>query len=137
MASAGMRISPSAVSATTSWLPMRWPVPRITRTPWLCNSVDTEPSNRLSIDWMRARSASKSRWAVTSVSPICSLALMAPSADPVAIIAFEGMQSHRWAAPPRMSRSTTVTSAPSFAACDAAACPPGPPPMITNRRAMA
>ena len=33
-------------------------------------------------------------------------------APPVAIIAFDGMQSHRWAAPPTMSRSISVTSAP-------------------------
>ena len=65
-----------------------------------------------------------------------SLAFTWCRAEPVAIIAFEGMQSHRWAAPPTTSRSTTVTSAPSLAAWLAAACPPGPPPMITNLRAM-
>ena len=37
-------------------------------------------------------------------------------APPVAIIVFDGMQSHRWAAPPTMSRSIIVTSAPSRAA---------------------
>ena len=54
-------------------------------------------------------------------------------APPVAIIVFEGMQSHRCAAPPTTSRSTTVTSAPKRAAYVAAVLPAGPPPMITNR----
>ena len=36
-------------------------------------------------------------------------------APPVAIIVLEGMQSHRWAAPPMTSRSTIVTLAPSRA----------------------
>src|SRR5205085_6820338 len=57
-------------------------------------------------------------------------------APPVAIIAFDGMQSHRWAAPPTTSRSTIVTSAPRRAACVAAVLPAGPPPMITKRMAM-
>src|SRR5690242_20016541 len=43
------------------------------------------------------------------------------------------MQSHRCAAPPTMSRSISVTSAPSRAAYVAALLPAGPPPMITNR----
>ena len=63
-------------------------------------------------------------------------ALISDRAPPVAIIAFDGMQSHRWAAPPTMSRSTSVTSAPSRAAWVAAWLPAGPPPMITNRFAM-
>ena len=55
------------------------------------------------------------------------------SAPPVAIIAFDGMQSQRWAAPPTMSRSISVTSAPRRAAWVAAVLPAGPPPMITKR----
>ncbi len=35
--------------------------------------------------------------------------------------------------PPRPSRSTRVTSAPSWAATRAASYPPGPPPTITTR----
>ena len=54
-------------------------------------------------------------------------------APPVAIMALDGMQSHRWAAPPTMSRSISVTSAPSRAAWVAAVLPAGPPPMITKR----
>ena len=46
-------------------------------------------------------------------------------APPVAIIVFDGMQSHRWAAPPITSRSTIVTSAPKRAAYVAACCRPG------------
>src|SRR5205807_1943946 len=51
----------------------------------------------------------------------------------VAIIAFDGMQSHRLAAPPMTSRSTSVTSAPRRAAWVAAWMPAGPPPTITKR----
>ena len=54
-------------------------------------------------------------------------------APPVAIIAFDGMQSRRLAAPPTMSRSISVTSTPRRAAYVAACVPAGPPPMITNR----
>ena len=46
------------------------------------------------------------------------------------------MQSQRCAAPPTMSRSTSVTSAPSDAATVAAVLPAGPPPRITNRTAI-
>ena len=45
----------------------------------------------------------------------------------------DGTQSVSTADPPRPSRSTTVTSAPSWAATSAASYPPGPPPMITTR----
>src|SRR5450631_408217 len=43
-----------------------------------------------------------------------------------------GTQSVRTAAPPRPSRSTTVTDAPRWAATRAASYPPGPPPRITT-----
>ena len=70
-----------------------------------------------------------------------ALGLRAPSAcarssstssPPVAISAFDGMQSHRCAAPPTMSRSTSVTSAPRVAATVAQVLPAGPPPRITR-----
>ena len=54
-------------------------------------------------------------------------------APPVAIMALDGMQSHRLAAPPTTSRSIKVTSTPSRAAWVAAWLPAGPPPMMTNR----
>jgi hypothetical protein len=47
-------------------------------------------------------------------------------APPVAIIAFDGMQSQRLAAPPTMSRSMSVTSTPRRAAYVAACVPAGP-----------
>ena len=53
-------------------------------------------------------------------------------APPVAIIVLDGMQSQRLAAPPTMSRSIRVTSAPSRAAWVAAVVPAGPPPMMTK-----
>src|SRR5450631_2814957 len=43
-----------------------------------------------------------------------------------------GTQSVSTAAPPRPSRSTTVTEAPRWAATRAASYPPGPPPRITT-----
>ena len=71
------------------------------------------------------------------MSPISGDRPTAANAPPVAIIALDGMQSHRWAAPPTTSCSITVTSAPSRAAWVAAVFPAGPPPMITKRSAMA
>ena len=70
-------------------------------------------------------------WVATRPMPAERLAR--PMAPPVAIIAFDGMQSSRCAAPPTISRSMMVTSAPMRAARVAAALPPGPPPMITSR----
>src|SRR5438552_15305826 len=53
----------------------------------------------------------------------------------MAIMVLDGMQSHRWAAPPTTSRSTRVTSAPSLAAVEAPEVPAGPAPTTTNRNA--
>ena len=50
----------------------------------------------------------------------------------VAISVFDGTQSLSTHAPPSPSRSTTVTSAPSWAATRAASYPPGPPPMTAT-----
>ena len=69
---------------------------------------------------IRAVSASTSTSAVRFSSPIpdkLSVKLIAP---PVAIIAFEGTQSKRCAAPPSISRSIKVTDMPRRAAADAA-----------------
>ena len=82
---------------------------------------------------MRSRSTGKSSSAVTLVMPIRPMRRVRPRASPVAIMALDGMQSHRWAAPPTMSRSITVTSAPRLAATVAHRMPAGPPPMITKR----
>ena len=81
---------------------------------------------------LRRRRASESRLAVTSVRPMPWAWCTWERAPPLAIMALEGMQSHRWAAPPTTSRSMTVTSAPSLAAWVAAWLPAGPPPMITS-----
>ena len=69
--------------------------------------------------------------------PISGVRPTAARAPPVAIIAFDGMQSQRCAAPPITSSSMTVTSAPRRAAWLAAVLPAGPPPMITKRSATA
>src|SRR5438309_9773901 len=84
---------------------------------------------------MRSLSASTSSWGDSSWRPISWARREKPMAPPVAIMALDGMQSHRWAAPPTTSRSTSVTWAPRRAACVAAWLPAGPPPMITNRTA--
>jgi hypothetical protein len=82
---------------------------------------------------MRSLSLSRSKAALALVSPIPAMRWMVAIAPPVAIMALEGMQSHRLAAPPTMSRSMSVTSTPRLAACMAAWLPAGPPPMITKR----
>ena len=82
---------------------------------------------------MRAASASVSTSARTCSRPIPVERLRNAIAPPVAIIVFDGMQSHRWAAPPTTSRSIIVTWAPRRAAYVAAVLPAGPPPMITKR----
>ncbi len=92
------------------------PVPCSMVTPWLSSRPDTDDRSFSSMAPMRARITSKSSEAETSVMPMPSDELICDSAPPVAIIAFDGMQSHRCAAPPTMSRSTSVTSAPSRAA---------------------
>ena len=60
----------------------------------------------------------------------------APSSDAispdVAMSVLDGTQSVSTQAPPRPSESTTVTSAPSWAATSAASYPPGPPPMMAT-----
>ena len=58
---------------------------------------------------------------------------MARSRIELATIAFDGMQSHKWAAPPTIWSSTSVTSKPKVAACVAAECPAGPPPITSSR----
>ena len=51
----------------------------------------------------------------------------------MAIRVLLGTQSVSTAEPPSPSESTTVTSAPSWAATSADSYPPGPPPRITTR----
>src|SRR6266566_864576 len=80
---------------------------------------------------MRSRRATRSR-RPSAARPITSARSNSDRNPPVAIIALDGTQSHRWAAPPTRSRSMRVTSAPSRAATVAAVFPPGPPPTMTN-----
>ena len=82
---------------------------------------------------IRARRTAGSTPATAGVRPISGERRTAASAPPVAIIALDGMQSRRWAAPPITSFSTIVTLAPSRAAWLAAVLPAGPPPTITTR----
>ena len=69
---------------------------------------------------MRSRRAAGSTAADAAVRPISGERPIAARAPPVAIMALDGMQSRRWAAPPITSCSTIVTSAPSLAAYVAA-----------------
>src|ERR687892_1321976 len=134
MASASISLTPSSVSTAISCGPLSRPLPWIMRTPWLRSSWTMLDSRRSSIRWMRSRSRSRSSRASVPDSPMPPLRSTMPMASEVAIIALEGMQSRRWAAPPTMSRSMSVTSAPRRAAVVAAVLPAGPPPMITKRR---
>ena len=61
---------------------------------------------------MRAARASVSTSATACSRPMPVERRRNAIAPPVAIIVFDGMQSHRWAAPPMTSRSIIVTSAP-------------------------
>ena len=79
--------------------------------------------------FMASRSISAADW-LRPIPPERRTKAMAP---PLAIMALDGMQSHRWAAPPTTSRSMRVTSAPRRAAAVAAEFPAGPPPMMTKR----
>jgi hypothetical protein len=123
---------PSAVVASTVYGPTSRPVPCSSRT--LCDSsrLRTDDWSFASIDATRSRRASKSM-RPSAERPIARARSISASAPPVAIIALLGMQSHRCAAPPMMSRSIMVTSAPRLAATVAAVLPAGPPPMITKR----
>ena len=112
------------------------PATEVARTRWSPNRSETDDSRRWVMAPIRVRRASKSRSACTVHRPMPSALRRKFMAPPVAIIAFEGMQSHRWAAPPTRSRSTRVTSAPKRAAVVAAWFPAGPPPMITKRCGM-
>ena len=85
---------------------------------------------------MRSVSVPTSTAVSTVARPMPPIARVRLIARPVAIIDFDGMQSHRWAAPPTTSRSTMTTSAPRRAAVVAAMLPAGPPPMMRNRVAI-
>src|SRR5271155_1401170 len=91
----------------------------------------------MSADWARARSVirSYSRAALTVARP--PVAMPSPAdrlsrviALDVSMSVLDGTQSVSTQAPPSPSESTTVTSAPSWAATRAASYPPGPPPRI-------
>ena len=126
---------PSAVSAATVYAPVSRPVPRMSRTPCDSNRLVTPVRSFSSMPAMRSRSAATSRRPDAS-SPIVFASASSVSSLPVATMALLGMQSQRCAAPPTMSRSIMVTSAPIDAATVAAVFPAGPPPMITSRTAM-
>src|SRR5438270_4682139 len=111
--------------------------PWISRTPWLASRTVSCEWRWPSISRTRRRCASMSRWASWWERPMPSMRREKVMAPPVAIMALDGMQSQRWAAPPMTSRSTRVTSAPRRAAWVAAEFPAGPPPMMTKRTAIA
>jgi hypothetical protein len=128
--------TPSAWTTSAEYGPVKRPVPRMMRTPWLSSSAVVLSRIVCSTRSMRSVSVPTSTEVSTVASPIPPMARVRLIARPVAIIAFDGMQSQRWAAPPTTSRSTITTSAPSRAAVVAAMLPAGPPPMIRNRVAI-
>src|ERR687897_973930 len=129
MKSASSSSMPPAVSTTTSCGPLSRPVPRRSRTFCDSRSCTIDSCRRCSIEETRSRSASRST-PPSACRPITWLRASSPSSPPVAIIALEGMQSHRCAAPAMTSRSTSVTSAPSVAATVAHVLPAGTPPEV-------
>src|SRR5262249_31559030 len=135
IASASNSSVPAGVSAATEYAPVRRPVPRTNRTPCDSSRLVTLSRSLSSIPLTRERTGPPLGWPPAS-SPLAFACLSSVSSLPVFTIALLGMQSHRCAAPPMMSRSIIVTSAPSDAATVAAVFPAGPPPMITKRTAM-
>ncbi len=124
---------PPGVS-TTTWLgPASRPLPVMMRTPWSTSRLTTDRCSRSSMPAIRTFMLSRSNSAADWLSPIPTEWRTKAMAPPVAIMALDGMQSHRWAAPPTTSRSMRVTSAPRRAAAVAAELPAGPPPMMTKR----
>jgi hypothetical protein len=88
-------IVPSASSATTSCGPFSRAAPRTTRTPWLSSSSQMLPFSLLVMPWSRAARASSSMRGTVSARPIPSSRRAKDMAPPVAIMALDGMQSHR------------------------------------------
>ena len=111
-ASASSSSTPSAVSTTTSCGPFMPGRARDEAHALVVEQAATWPWSRPVIAPMRVRSRSRSISGSLRTRPMPSMRRPNDMAPPVAIIAFDGMQSHRWAAPPRTSRSTSVTSAP-------------------------
>ena len=137
-------VDTSAASNSTVWMPsthstsivcgpVNRPDPRTIRMPWLSRISVLLSRIRFLMLSMRVVRLSTSTSASLFSNPMPSRRFEKLIAPPVAIIVFDGMQSHRWAAPPTTSRSTMVTSAPIRAACVAALLPAGPPPRMTNR----
>ena len=91
-------------------------VPCTNSTPWLVSSWVVLRCIRIWMLVMRSVSASTSTSGSLFSSPMPRMRLASDMAPPVAIIVFDGMQSHRCAAPPTTSRSTRVTCAPKRAA---------------------
>ncbi len=109
-------VEPSIRVASTWWADSKRAVPWTRRTRWLVSRSVIDRSRRPLMSVMRERRASKSSSTSTLARPISAAWFISAMAPPVAIMAFDGMQSSRWAAPPTMSRSTRVTSAPKRAA---------------------
>ena len=106
--------------------PASRPRPRMMRTPWLSSSC-RDAVLELLLDGLDAglRGRRGRPPPSAAVRPISGVRPTAARAPPVAIMAFDGMQSQRWAAPPITSCSTIVTSAPRRAAWVAAVLPAG------------
>src|SRR5580704_94101 len=125
----------SASPATTRRGPASRAVPESTFTPSADSRDATSADWALARDWTLAYRRGASRRAAPFPALLRRMPRLAePSSaaiiPDVAMRVLDGTQSVSTQAPPRPSRSTTVTSAPSWAATRAASYPPGPPPMI-------
>ena len=121
-------------SASTAYAPSSRPVPRSRRTPCDSSRLVTPVAQRLLHARDARRAARARRGSPSASSPIVLRAreLGEPVAgrrpSPCSGCSPRGARRRR-----SMSRSISVTSAPSDAATVAAVFPPGPPPMITKR----
>jgi hypothetical protein len=79
---------------------------------WFSSSDWVDRWMRSSMLARRAERLSTSIQGLTSPRPIPWARVRNDMAPPVAIMALDGMQSQRWAAPPPMSFSIMTTSAP-------------------------
>src|ERR1700730_6333428 len=127
MVSALISASPAITTPWRTRLPLAW----MTLMPSAASRAV------MSADWARARSVirSYSRAALTVARPPVAMPSPADRLSRVfglgvSMSVWEGTQWVSTQPPPRPSESTTVTSAPSWAATRAASYPPGPPPRI-------
>ena len=128
------RTVPCSVSASIVFWSTNRPLPRTISTPWE-RSMSVAPWARDPVMLSRCslRRGMSRPTCPASLKPTSLAIRIAAIRVELATIAFDGMQSQRWAAPPTIESSTRTTSAPRVAATVAAAFPAGPPPTTAIR----